>query len=180
MKFNKKKWTWIFALLLVVSWSSVQAVNHYVLGYDSVDDGEIRYTVDFDHSGYYNDFNYAKNKWNNYSDAVKILPDAWNTVNDLNIYEINSDADDDRFYGWYTYYWFWGMTDTIEINHYWTIEDELSVDERRNTMLHELGHALGLDHSYTDFDNDQVNVMHDYLTTILGKQDKSDCDYLWK
>ena len=174
MKFNKKKWTWIFALLLVVSWSSVQAVNHYVSGYDSVNNGEIRYTVDFDHSDYYNDFNYAKNIWNNYSDAVQIKPYALGN-HDLKIYEIYDWQK--KYFGAYIPKEIWWDYDKIEINHFWINWYNFNINQKRSTIMHELGHSLGLDHSYSG------NVMYRWnggLSQVwLGNQDKVDYDYLW-
>lgn len=45
----------------------------------------------------------------------------------------------------------------------------------QNTITHELGHALGLDHSFTG------NVMYTYQSsqTSLGTQDTTDYHYLW-
>jgi len=45
----------------------------------------------------------------------------------------------------------------------------------RNTMAHELGHALGLAHSYSG------HLMYDYSSSITTpqSQDISDYDYLW-
>ncbi len=49
---------------------------------------------------------------------------------------------------------------------------------QRNTTTHELGHALGLWHSYL---NSSGNMMNSYVTgtTTLGVQDKLDYDYCW-
>ena len=48
-------------------------------------------------------------------------------------------------------------------------------DNNLFASLHELGHSLGLDHSYLG------NIMNWYVTgqTYLGSQDKSDYDFLW-
>jgi len=177
MKFNKKKWTWIFALLLVVSWSSVQAVNHYVYvkGQDAVDDDkkEIRFTFHFDYDfGYYWDFLNAQYKWNSYSNAVKIIP-SYESERTLNVFDFSNSAD--KVYGRYTHYWFWWQTDTLRLNDYWIKKRKLNNKARQKLIMHELGHSLGLDHSYAGNVMDVGSIQHNYL----GNQDKIDYDYLW-
>lgn len=63
--------------------------------------------------------------------------------------------------------------DTLTVNAYYM--DTYSLDEKRNVFTHELGHALGLGHSYLG------NMMHYTITgtTTLGTQDISDYNYLW-
>jgi hypothetical protein len=53
--------------------------------------------------------------------------------------------------------------------------DQNTSSEIQNTITHELGHALGLDHSFTG------NVMYYYQSsqTTLGSQDENDYYYLW-
>lgn len=51
---------------------------------------------------------------------------------------------------------------------------KLTYPERRHIVTHELGHALGLDHSI------KANVMYDKeFNYKLGTQDKKDYHYLW-
>jgi hypothetical protein len=65
------------------------------------------------------------------------------------------------------------LPDSLYLNTYYLNDN--SGDERENTIIHELGHGVGLNHSYTN------NVMFPYQTSkkTLGTQDKSDFHYLW-
>jgi hypothetical protein len=61
----------------------------------------------------------------------------------------------------------------IKLNSYYLDDDSSTL--KQNTITHELGHALGLNHSYTG------NIMYAYQTmqTALGSQDINDYDYMW-
>lgn len=73
--------------------------------------------------------------------------------------------------GQYTYYSL--FTDTIQLNAYCLNNDTFT--ERQNTTTHELGHLLGLAHSFAG------NVMYTYQTsqTSLGSHDISDYNELY-
>ncbi len=62
---------------------------------------------------------------------------------------------------------------TIKLNSYYLASQ--SSDEVQNTATHEIGHALGLNHSYTG------NVLYflQSTQTALGLQDIADYKYLW-
>lgn len=64
--------------------------------------------------------------------------------------------------------------DAIKLNSYFL--DGNTSNQIENTILHELGHALGLGHSFTG------NVMYFNQTSqaALGSQDISDYEYLWQ
>ncbi len=64
-------------------------------------------------------------------------------------------------------------TSTIELNNYQMASSSSNV--RQNTITHELGHALGLYHSYPP------NIMNPVVTStiVLGFQDLFDYHYLW-
>jgi hypothetical protein len=61
----------------------------------------------------------------------------------------------------------------IQFNPYYM--DQYDASYKQNVATHELGHALGLWHSYLG------NMMNSYTTgtTTLGVQDKLDYDYCW-
>lgn len=65
------------------------------------------------------------------------------------------------------------LPDYLGLNTYYLDSD--SNNEIINTITHELGHALGLDHSFTG------NVMYSYQSsqTTLGPQDENDYYYSW-
>jgi parallel beta-helix repeat protein len=63
--------------------------------------------------------------------------------------------------------------DTLTLNTYYM--DSYNSARRKNVILHELGHALGLAHSYLG------NLLNYSVTetTSVGSQDSSDYNYLW-
>lgn len=63
--------------------------------------------------------------------------------------------------------------DPLQLNSYYLSGQ--SNTEIQNTITHELGHALGLDHSYTG----NVMFFAQSEQTALGPQDMSDFNYLW-
>lgn len=60
------------------------------------------------------------------------------------------------------------LSDTIELNEYWL--DQYTLSKQKYVALHELGHALGLAHSY----NPNVMVQGEYSLTELGSHDEYD------
>jgi hypothetical protein len=87
---------------------------------------------------------------------------------DLNINNVN--LSDVPFKG------IWNYTttpDSINLNAYFL--DYNTYAQVQNTITHELGHALGLEHSYTG----NVLFLAQSSQTALGPQDVSDYNYLW-
>jgi hypothetical protein len=125
---------------------------------------------------------YWRNTANFASSTLISSVDTWNNIDEKKItweYASSSDIDldteyenrpDKISYGQWNYY---PNSDIITINHY--MFDGLSDTEKQHTITHELGHALGLAHSYVG------NLMYYELrpTTAIGEQDNWDYQYLW-
>lgn len=153
-------------ILLICGYILLWNLNTYAIDYNnSVDSGEIRWwwsTI------YSSQLQSAISVWNNYGD-INIAPDTASTYEDLHIYDKNYSNYD---WTWRWTYRFW-TSDKLELNTAKLYND--SSNEKQNTIMHELGHALGLDHSLPN------NILYDYQTSkiTLWYQDKADYDYLW-
>lgn len=154
------------ALCMILSFTCTAfAATHYVLGKDSVDDGEIRCGGS---TTYRTNWDSGRSTWNSL-EKVKITGDANNTLQDLTVKDVNKD-----YVSWAGYYDYDSLNaDEILLNTYYL--KNYSKAWRTNVCTHELGHALGLAHSISD------NIMDENVTsrTSLGKQDKLDYNYLW-
>ena len=142
------------------------SASAHFLGYDSVDGSEIRYE---DYTQYDDARIWAINRWNALGE-IAIRPDAWNTITDLEFWDWN-----DCSASWVGIYV--GQRPGAE-QIYFNICYLKSADtsQRRNVALHELGHALGLAHSFPG------QVMNRYITTITTPQSHDRADYyaLWR
>lgn len=103
--------------------------------WDVVDNGEIRYV---DQTGWDDARIHAVGVWNDVG-SIEILPDEWFTTSDLIFMDYA--ASDNRcgvmFSG-----------GNLQLNNtYFQIN---TVGKNRSCAAHEMGHALGLDHSYPD------------------------------
>jgi len=118
-------------------------------------------------------------RWNGtttYSVAWANAISTWDALGIINITAATSTADlavsdvDKNDVSWIGQYI---PTSAIQFNQFYLKDD--SVDQIQNTATHELGHALGLNHSYI------TNVMNTFQTfqTTLGSQDISDYNFLW-
>jgi predicted Zn-dependent protease len=152
------------ALLSLQLTASPALAARYLLGYDSVDGDEIRYEDD---TKYNTAMNHAVDTWD-YEGCINIAYDVWNTVTDVTFKD-----DTNSSVSWTGLYTNTAGTDEIYFNTYYLDSD--TTNQQKNTALHELGHALGLDHSISN------NLMYSSQTsrTTLGTQDRSDYDYLW-
>jgi len=152
----------ILPILVFMFFASV-AQAHF-LGYDSVDNGEIRWDGS---TVYSSQWNAAISTWNGL-DPIDILPDTWWTYQDLTVDDVN--RSDVTWTGQYTNS---VGSDEIDLNRYYLDNDTSA--QQQNTATHELGHSLGLAHSFSG------NVMYYAQTsqTALGSHDQSNYDYLW-
>lgn len=135
----------------------------------SVIDGELFYTAS---TTYGSELADAVNVWNGEN---KTQLSATSSLSNANLEIFDERLDDVAFKGGWT-----PVPDGVNIvpdslllNSYYLDSDPVS--ERQHTIEHELGHALGLIHSYTG------NIMYYNQTnqTQLGPQDLRDYHYLW-
>jgi hypothetical protein len=141
-------------------WSNVL---HYPLGSNSVSNGKIQYNGTT--YPYTAEFTSAVSTWNALS---KIVIEPEDTTLDLQI--IQNDYGD---LGWAAEWVNDNAPDLMLLNTYYLSGAASSFVQ--NVITHELGHALGLDHSYSG------NIMY-YISTTqtsLGAQDISDYNNLW-
>lgn len=139
-------------------------------GTDAVDGGEIRWGTAEGSTKWTTARNHAISTWDAMG-AVNIAGDTATTGEDLSFRDVNySDVTWSGNYDPRT-----GFVDVIEFNSYYF--NDFTEAQRKHTALHELGHALGLDHHSI-----QVNVMCSGFKnyTVLGTHDKADYNELWK
>ena len=135
------------------------------MGCDSVDNGEIRYGG----TTKYSEWSTGKLKWNGLG-AINIAADTIYTIEDLTISDVNKS--DVTWAALYTNISI--VADKIQFNDFYF--SGYTTNQKTNTAMHELGHALGLNHSYSG------NIVYKYVTsqTTFGSQDLIDYNYLWK
>ncbi len=159
----------VSAVVLTLTFTAATPASAHFLGNDSVDDREIRWE---DETRYDDARKHAINAWDNSTlNRINIAPDAWNTITDLEWRDSNrSDVTWDGLWKART------GADAIYLNvHYLK---NYGTTKRRGVATHELGHALGLAHSYRG--QIMVNNTPDRgsLTTPQS-HDKADYHTLW-
>ncbi len=172
----KNKISILFVLTMVMVITSLLGVTLVFAGStdghfndnNAVDDYEIRWGGS---TKYSTQWSYGISTWNALGE-INIAPDTFWTYQDLTVRDVYSaDAD---WAGLYDYDWI--GSDELYLNKHY-LDDDLSIlpwawqdATIKNVILHELGHALGLDHSHSG------NIMHDTvnLKTSLGPIDKYD------
>jgi hypothetical protein len=150
------------ALGLPLLWTG--SASAHFLGYDSVVNSKIDYV---DNTKYDDARGWARDRWEDAGDVDIQLDTGW-TKADVEFYDSYSPAA-----SWAGLYDNESGDDDIIFNTYYL--DTYSTAQKRNVALHELGHALGLDHSYSG------QVMYDTVSSVqyLGSHDLSDYDALW-
>lgn len=152
-------------VLLITGFMLLPTASAHFLNYSAVDSGEIRYGGS---TQYTTAQSHSIDTWNALGE-INIAPDIYSTVEDLTYGDYNDTTTTTTGYYDHDDY----SSDHIMFNEH--NMDANSLDQRKNTATHELGHALGLNHSY------YPNVMYDYVTTItsLGSHDISDYNTLY-
>ena len=143
------------------------AASAHFLGYDSVDGKEIRWGTYHGTTKWTTARGAAISTWNGIN-PINILGDSSTTVEDLSFVDAN--RSDVTWAGLYSNI---SGADKIQLNNYYL--NGYTTAKRQNVFTHELGHALGLAHSYSD------QIMYAYVTskTSLGSHDTSDYHSLW-
>lgn len=161
----KKKLLIIPALVLSLATSlGIANAAHYVTVYSSVDEEEIRWGGA---SAYSSSWSSGVTTWNARG-VINIAQDTVSTYEDVTISDVYN-----RSVSWAGQYSNQIGSDSIQFNSYYM--SGFTSSKKQNVTTHELGHALGLDHSTSG------NVMYRTVSTqtSLGAQDISDYHYKW-
>ncbi|MDR2525118.1 MAG: matrixin family metalloprotease [Oscillospiraceae bacterium] len=136
--------------------------NDYLLSWHLVDSGK-HCDWDANQSKYESYVVSGAKTWNAYKAGV-FRPDSISVVQDVRISDVSELGES----------WLGETSPLGYINLNKALLDEVSSNCKQNTVLHELGHALGLDHN----DNASTNIMYSYNTavTALSSSDKSSYD----
>ena len=138
-------------------------VEDLLWGVDGVDRTmKVDYKIE---SNYVNETNYAIAEWNKLG-SVSFLPDTSSTTNNVKIKDY-SDSENDAPVAVTTYNWIFEMT----VKYNLVFFTHMSAEQRIKTILHELGHVLGLDEFTNSEDSINVMVQGIRAQTKLGPAD---------
>lgn len=161
-----KFWKIAFSLILTSLLVLPSIAFAHFLGYDSVDAGEIRYGSS---TVYTSARSHAVSTWNALG-RISIAADTAYTYEDVTFLDANrSDV------SWDGLYTNTDGSDEIYLNKYFL--NSYTLTKQKAVAAHELGHALGLAHSYSP------NLMNSCSTcsgvTTPQSHDRSDYFSLW-
>ncbi len=115
-----------------------------------------------------------------YSSEISSSATAWDSLNKIDLISTSSQVYDVKIVdkdledvAWKGETKFDTSPGQIWLNSYYLDQDP--TDEKLNTIMHEMGHALGLTHSFTG------NIMYYNQTaqSTFGSQDLNDFNYIW-
>lgn len=155
---KSKKWKSILLLTISASLSFNVFAASYVQSWNLVDSGK---HLDYDYSTKYSsELSTAVTKWENYKSGI-IRPDSATVIEDVFISDYSEVSNTN------------GVTSsagTIKLNTYQL--DKQGSTQAMRVITHELGHALGLDHSTSS------DIMYAYTitTSSLTQNDKDSYD----
>jgi matrixin len=150
------------ALGLPLLWTG--SASAHFQGFDSVVSKKIDY---IDHTIFDDARGWARDRWED-AGVVDIKLDTGWTNADVEYRDTNNGA-----VIWDGLYTNQPGDDTITFNRAWM--DGYTTAQRRHVALHETGHALGLDHSFSGQVMSGINQALQYL----GSHDHADYDDLW-